>query len=101
VRPAATSFIGELAAFGLMRTQRCVLSHAGFPSLKGGFAGVDVFFVISGFLMASLILTEIGEGPNHDENANDQNGLTTAKRLTQIKPSGIGVSDDLFGATLR
>jgi peptidoglycan/LPS O-acetylase OafA/YrhL len=39
-----------------------VLYHAGFPSLKGGFVGVDVFFVISGFLMASLILGEIERG---------------------------------------
>jgi len=33
-----------------------VLYHAGFSALKGGFVGVDVFFVISGYLMASLIL---------------------------------------------
>ena len=39
-----------------------VLYHAGFPGLKGGFVGVDVFFVISGFLMASLILSEIDQG---------------------------------------
>ncbi|MBR9915859.1 MAG: acyltransferase [Algicola sp.] len=31
-----------------------VLFHLGFSSLKSGFLGVDVFFVISGFLMAVL-----------------------------------------------
>jgi peptidoglycan/LPS O-acetylase OafA/YrhL len=31
------------------------LFHAELPLFSGGFAGVDVFFVISGFLMASLI----------------------------------------------
>src|SRR5438874_5862759 len=39
-----------------------VLYHAGIPGLAGGFVGVDVFFVISGFLMASLILGEIDQG---------------------------------------
>jgi peptidoglycan/LPS O-acetylase OafA/YrhL len=29
--------------------------HAGLPGLRGGFVGVDVFFVISGYLMAALI----------------------------------------------
>ncbi len=39
-----------------------VLYHAGIPGFKGGFVGVDVFFVISGYLMASLIMREIIHG---------------------------------------
>jgi len=39
-----------------------ILFHAGFSLFAGGFVGVDIFFVISGYLITSIIIKEIQVG---------------------------------------
>lgn len=39
-----------------------ILFHAGFKAFEGGFIGVDVFFVISGYLITTIILSDMNKG---------------------------------------
>ena len=39
-----------------------ILYHFGISPISGGFVGVDIFFVISGYLMTGIILTQVEEG---------------------------------------
>jgi peptidoglycan/LPS O-acetylase OafA/YrhL len=51
--------IDGLRAFAVLPV---IFFHAGFEIFSGGFVGVDVFFVISGYLITSIILADIQKG---------------------------------------
>ena len=58
-RPHYRSEIDGLRSLAIVPV---VCYHAGIAALPGGFTGVDVFFVISGFLITGLILGDMGAG---------------------------------------
>ena len=51
--------IDGLRAFAVLPV---ILYHAGFKIFSGGYVGVDIFFVISGYLITNIILNEISNG---------------------------------------
>jgi len=62
VRSAGRStahFRGDVAGLRAVAVVLVLLYHAGVGFLPGGFAGVDVFFVISGFLITGQLLAEV------------------------------------------
>src|SRR3954470_19423983 len=64
--PAATRAAGlslpfrpDIEGLRAVAVAAVVLFHAGVPGVGGGYIGVDVFFVISGYLITSLMLREV------------------------------------------
>lgn len=55
---ATGGYRGEIDGLRAIAIASVVAYHIGMPGVPGGFAGVDVFFVISGYLITSLLLKE-------------------------------------------
>ena len=53
------SFRPDVEGLRAVAVVAVLLYHAGVPSVGGGYVGVDVFFVISGFLITGLLLREL------------------------------------------
>lgn len=59
VPPAEARYRGDIDGLRAVSIGAVVLFHAGVSRFAGGYVGVDVFFVISGFLITGLMLREI------------------------------------------
>ena len=52
----------EIDGLRALAVMPIILFHAGFASFSGGFVGVDIFFVISGYLITMIVLSQIEKG---------------------------------------
>src|SRR6202034_2285072 len=59
--PKPAKFRPDIEGLRAFAVVSVVLYHADLLGVRGGFVGVDVFFVISGFLITRLLLESTGE----------------------------------------
>lgn len=59
-RPAA--YRAEIDGLRCIAVLSVILYHGAIPGFRGGFVGVDIFFVISGFLITGIVQGEIQRG---------------------------------------
>ncbi len=62
VRAARTSYRPDIDGLRAIAIIAVVLYHAGMPAFRGGFVGVDIFFVISGYLITGLVTRDAAAG---------------------------------------
>lgn len=59
---AGVQYRSEIDGLRAVAVVPVILFHAGFSAFSGGYVGVDVFFVISGYLITSIIINQLAEG---------------------------------------
>lgn len=52
----------EIDGLRAIAVMSVIFGHAGFELFSGGFVGVDIFFVISGYLISSIVISEVNGG---------------------------------------
>ena len=91
-RTAAPTFRADLEGLRGVAILLVLAFHAGLPGVGGGFVGVDVFFVLSGFLITGLLIRE-----REERGRVDLAGFY-ARRARRILPAAVVVIVVTLGA---
>lgn len=59
ITPPSIGYRADIDGLRAVAVVPVVLFHAGLPLFSGGYIGVDIFFVISGYLITGILLTAI------------------------------------------
>lgn len=85
-RAAGRSFRVDIQGLRAVAVALVLLYHAAAPGSAGGFVGVDVFFVISGFLITSHLLRE------HEKHGRIRFVSFYARRAQRLLPAAVVVA---------
>ena len=77
----APAFRGDVQGMRAVAVLAVIAAHASINGFGGGFVGVDVFFVLSGYLITRLILTSI------EADGRFRVGAFYARRARRIVPA--------------
>ena len=70
----------EIDGLRALAVSAVIIFHAGVEQLSGGFIGVDIFYVISGFLITKIIFASL-------ENAAFSFSLFYIRRMKRLLPA--------------
>ncbi len=63
---ARTAYRADIDGLRALAIAPVVLFHSGWSAIAGGFTGVDIFFVVSGFLITGILFRELVENGRID-----------------------------------
>ena len=94
MKPATLNFRSDLQGLRAIAILLVVFSHAGITTFAGGFIGVDVFFVLSGYLITGLLI--------HEFRASSTINFPTfyARRLKRLLPALAFMLVTIFAAAI-